>query len=372
MKAAWKIGRIAGVEIHLHATFPLLLVWLATAQYLQSGQWRDVVVSLAFTILLFGIIVLHELGHALTARRFGIRTRDITLLPIGGVARLERMPERPRQEMLVALAGPAVNLVLAALFAGATLLFSGADDLLHPDLVKAGFLARLTWMNVLLAAFNLLPAFPMDGGRVLRALLALRFDYVHATNLAARVGQIFAVGLGLLGLLANPFLVLIAVFVWIGAAQEAEATQLKSTLAGLPVESVMMTEFHALAPEDTLQRAVDHVLASRQLDFPVLEGDHLVGMLSRADLLTTLARDGADAPVGEAMQRKYATARTNENLERVINRLGEDGHVHALAVMRDGQLAGLLTLENLGNYLLVQSALEHSHHEAHRVHQSAV
>lgn len=369
MKAAWKIGRIAGVEIHLHATFPLLFIWLAAAQYLQTGRWRDVAVSLVFTVLLFAIVVLHELGHALMARRFGIRTQDITLLPIGGMARLERMPERPRQEMLVALAGPAVNVALAALFALAVLATSGLAGLTAgANLVGGGFLARLAWVNIFLAAFNLLPAFPMDGGRVLRALLAMRLDYVQATNLAARIGHVFAVGLGLVGLLANPFLVLIAVFVWIGAAQEAEATQLKSTLAGLPVERVMMTEFHSLAPDDALQRAVDFVLASRQLDFPVLESRRLVGMLSRSDLLAGLAKDGVGARVGEVMQREYATALSTEKLEQVINRLGGNGRLHALAVMREGELAGLLTIENLGNYLLVQSALEHSHHDARPAH----
>ena len=251
MKSSWRIGRIAGIDVHLHFTFLILLGWVALSHYLQRQSWQDALSGLAFIVALFTIVVLHELGHALTARRFGIRTRDITLLPIGGVARLERIPENPKQELLVALAGSAVNVVLAALLF--VVLFVGAELSAAKEfkLVGGHFLAKLMWVNVSLAVFNLLPTFPMDGGRVLRALLAMRMDYVRATNIAASIGQGLAWVFGIIGLFTNPFLMFIALFVWMGAAQEAGQAQMKSALAGLPVSRVMMTEFRTLAPNDT-------------------------------------------------------------------------------------------------------------------------
>src|SRR5579871_835785 len=181
MKWSWRIGRLLGIDVYMHATFLILLVWLGISYYLPRHRIADAVNGLTLIVALFAIVILHELGHALTARRFGIRTRDITLLPIGGVARLERMPKDPKQELLVALAGPAVNVVLAGVFLLAILLTG--TELTVPDSRLAGgsFLSNLMWINVSLAVFNMVPAFPMDGGRVLRALLAMRLDYVHAT-----------------------------------------------------------------------------------------------------------------------------------------------------------------------------------------------
>ena len=228
MKWSWRIGRIAGIDVYVHSTFLLLLAWVAISHYLEHQRLADAAYGLFFIITLFGIVVLHELGHALTARQFGIRTRDITLLPIGGLARLERMPEDPRQELLVALAGPAVNVVLAGVLFAILAFTSGLAALNNVKLVGGSFLANLVAVNVALAVFNLLPAFPMDGGRVLRAFLAMRMDYVRATQVAANIGQALALMLGFIGLSSNnPFLVFIALFVWMGAAQEASMVQMK-------------------------------------------------------------------------------------------------------------------------------------------------
>jgi Zn-dependent protease/CBS domain-containing protein len=356
MKSSWRIGRVAGIDVHLHLTFLLLLGWVAVSHYLQKQSWADVLAGLGFTLSLFTIVVLHELGHALTARRFGIRTRDITLLPIGGVARLERIPEKPQQELLVALAGPAVNVVLAALLFGVLIVGAELSAAKEFKLVGGHFLANLMWVNVSLAVFNLLPAFPMDGGRVLRALLAMRMDYLRATSIAAAIGQGMAWVFGFIGLFTNPFLVFIALFVWMGAAAEAGQAQMKSALAGLPMSGVMMTDFRVLAPDDTLARAVEHILAGCQQDFPVVDGGRVVGVLTRSDLVTGLAKQGQLAPVADVMQRNVHAAEAGEMVESVLARL-QGGDCRVLPVLRDGELAGLVTMENIGEYMLIQTAL---------------
>jgi Zn-dependent protease/CBS domain-containing protein len=356
MKASWRIGRIAGIDVYLHFTFLILLGWVALSHYFQRQNWQDALSGLAFTLSLFAIVVLHELGHALTARRFGIRTRDITLLPIGGVARLERIPEKPAQELLVALAGPAVNVVLAALLFGVLLAGAGLPAAKEFELVGGDFLAKLMWINVSLAVFNLLPAFPMDGGRVLRAVLAMRMDYVRATGIAASIGQAMAWVFGFIGLFTNPFLMFIALFVWIGAAQEASQAQMKAALAGLPVSRVMITDFRTLAPADTLARAVEHILAGCQQDFPVVEDKRVVGVLTRGDLLTGLSKQGQVTPVAEVMQRNVCAAEADEMVEGVLARL-QEADCRVLPVTRNGELVGLLTTENLGEYMMIQTAL---------------
>src|SRR5581483_5404663 len=270
MKWSWRIARVSGIDIYLHGTFLILLAWVGLSHLLQGLGVGDAMAGLVFVSTLFGIVVLHELGHAITAQRFGIRTRDITLLPIDGVARLERMPEKPWQELLVALAGPAVNVVLAGLLFLALAPIEGAAAVNDVALVGGRFLAKLVWVNVGLAVFNLLPAFPMDGGRALRAMLAMRMDYVQATQVAASIGQGLALLLGFVGLFSNPFLVFIALFVWIGAAGEAAVVQMKSALRGIPISRAMVTEFRTLSSADSLARAVDHVLTGFQHDFPVV------------------------------------------------------------------------------------------------------
>ena len=227
MKWSWKIGKLAGIDLNIHVTFLLLLGWVALSHW-SAGKTLDAVVSgVGFILALFACVILHELGHALAARRFGIATRDITLLPIGGVARLERMPEEPRQELWVALAGPAVNVVIAAAIYVWLTLTNGWVPLSQLSVASGPFLERIMVANVWLVVFNLIPAFPMDGGRVLRALLASRMEYLKATQIAAGLGQGLAFVFGFIGLFTNPFLLFIALFVWIGAAQEASAVQMK-------------------------------------------------------------------------------------------------------------------------------------------------
>jgi Zn-dependent protease/CBS domain-containing protein len=318
-------------------------------------SWADVWSGTIFILSVFAIVILHELGHALTARRFGIRTRDITLLPIGGVARLERMPSDPWQELLVAIAGPVVNVALAGLlFVIIAFAASGVmiDDL---QLVGGNFLVKLFWVNVVLAAFNMLPAFPMDGGRVLRAVLATRMDYLRATQIAAGIGQGMALLFGFIGLFFNPFLVFIALFVWMGAAAEASMVQMRVALGGIPVSRAMITDFRTLAPEDRLRTAVQHIIAGFQQDFPVLDGERLVGVLTRDDLLKTIAQAGDGQPVHEAMKAQFETAEAGEMLETAFTRL-QHCACHSLPVLDRGRLVGMLTMENVGEFLMIETA----------------
>jgi Zn-dependent protease/CBS domain-containing protein len=352
---SWRIGRIAGIEVHLHFTFLLLLAWVGIEHFLAHGDIGEAMSGLAFILALFGIVVLHELGHALAARRFGIRTRDIILLPIGGVARLERMPDDPRQELLVALAGPAVNFFLAAVIYVALSLGPGLSPVGESLRVGGAFLEQLFWVNVSLAMFNLLPAFPMDGGRVLRALLSLRMERVRATEVAARIGQGLALLFAVLGLFSNPMLLFIGLFVWLAASEEASMVQVRSALDGIPVARVMIGEFRTLRPDEPLARAMEYARAGFQRDFPVVEDGRLVGVLTRNDLIAALAHRGAEAPVGDVMQREFITVEPQETLRNALTRL-EECDCHTLPVVQDGRLVGLVTADDLAEILMIQQA----------------
>src|SRR5215207_3478177 len=268
MRWQWKLGTFAGIDVFVHATFLLLIGWVGYSHWTMHGSLIKVAEGILFILALFLCVVLHEYGHALTARRYGIKTRDITLYPIGGVARLERMPDKPIEELWVALMGPAVNVVIAALIFVYLFVTNNLDPMDQLTVASGSFLARLMAVNIILVLFNLLPAFPMDGGRVLRAILAMRMDYVRATQIAANIGQGMAFLFGLAGLFGNPFLLFIAFFVWIGASQEASMVQMRNTIGGIPVTQAMQTRFDILSPTDRLDRVVNLILAGSQQDFP--------------------------------------------------------------------------------------------------------
>jgi len=361
MKWRWKLGQVFGIDVFVHVTFVLLLAWVGISQYQRTGTPDGAIAGIVFIAAVFGVVVLHELGHALTARRFGIATIDITLLPIGGVARLQRMPEKPVQELLVALAGPAVNVLLAVLLL-TWLAATGRPVLLgEPHLFDSGpFLTRLLWVNVTLAVFNLIPAFPMDGGRVLRALLAMGGDYVQATRTAARLGQAIALGLGVVGLFFNPVLAFVALFVWIGAAAESSAVETKAALGGLPVEAAMVTQFESLRADDALSAAAAQLLAGAQVDFPVLDADgRLAGILTRGGLIEGLTAKGPGSRVADVMISRFETLDPKEMLEGAFARL-QQCECHSAPVVSDGRVVGVLTMENIGELLLIQGALKAS------------
>jgi Zn-dependent protease/CBS domain-containing protein len=359
MKWSWKIGTLTGIELRIHVTFLLLLGWVGANHWMLGKSLQAAIGGVAFILALFGCVLLHELGHSLAARKYGIPTRDITLLPIGGVARLERMPERPDQELWVALAGPAMNVVIAAVLFFWLSLTHGWTPLSQLHVAVGPFLERLLVANVSLVLFNLIPAFPMDGGRVLRALLASRMEYVKATQIAAGVGQGLALVFGFVGLFSNPMLLFIALFVWIGASQEASATQMKVSMAGTPIRAAMLTDFRHLNSGDALSDAVRLILQGSQQDFPVVEQGRVIGILTRRDLLLALAEHGKDHPVSATMRREFLTTDYTEMLEVAFQRL-QERQCHTMPMVHEGRLAGLLTMDNLGEYFLIQAALKKS------------
>lgn len=228
MRWSLKFGRLAGIDVYVHFTFFLLLAWVAFIHWKQTESMGAALIGVLFILSIFACVVLHELGHALTAKKYGIKTRDIILLPIGGVARLEKMPDKPIQELWVALAGPAVNAGIAAVLAIYLLVANSFTPVNQLTVSTAPFIERILGVNIFLVLFNLIPAFPMDGGRVLRALLAMRLAHTRATRISANLGQGIALLFGIIGLFYNPMLLFIAFFVWFSAAQEARMTRMKS------------------------------------------------------------------------------------------------------------------------------------------------
>ena len=345
------IFRIAGIQLRIHVTFVLLIAWIAFAYYTHGGS-SAAVGAVVFILLLFACIVLHEFGHALAGKAFGINTPDITLLPIGGVARLERIPDEPLQELVIAVAGPAVTALIAL---GA---FIGGGWWDYPLTTQTSIPNLLFTMNVVLLLFNLLPAFPMDGGRVLRALLATRMSYARATQVAATIGQGFAFVFGFLGLFGNPFLIFIALFVYIGASQEAALAQMKDVSRRFPVSSAMVRDFRTLSEDASLEEAVDALLATSQHDFPVLdETGNVAGLLTRHDLISALRKNDPALRVGDVMRRDIPTVTTGTRFEDAF-RIMQETDCPAVPVLdRMKRLVGLLTPENVTELMMIQSAM---------------
>ena len=353
-----KIARIAGINVYVHVTFLIIVAWFTYQYYFAHGQKAEAAAYGAVYILsVFGVVVLHEFGHAMAARMYGVRTRDITLYLIGGVARLERMPEDPRQEFVVAVAGPAVNVVLAALCLLFMFKLPGLAEKMTFEAIGQNYLEDMFAVNVVLVLFNMIPAFPMDGGRVLRALLAMTMDYVKATQIAAGLGQFIAFGLGFLGLMGgNPLLLFVALFVWIAAGQESQTTGLRYALAGVPVVRAMIRQFHSLRPDQTLAEAADEILAGFQQDFPVVENGKVVGVLMGRDVFEGMRKSGENVPVSEAMCGDFVVADPYEMLESAYRRL-QESPCRSMPVVHRGRLVGLLTPENISEYLMLREAV---------------
>lgn len=364
MQWSFRIGRVGGTDIKVHITFLALVAWWGYSAYADGGR-AAAIQAVIFLLGLFTCVLLHEFGHILMARRFGVRTPDVILLPIGGLARLERMPEEPRQELLIAAAGPAVTLAIALLIFGALRLAGAPLDSGQLDPSRSGLAQQLLWINVALLLFNLLPIFPMDGGRMLRALLAMRMGLQRATRVAARVGQGGALLLGAWGLGffsrwgfgPNIVLVLIAVFVYLAAGAEGASVETRTAGRGLTVRELMITQFVALPVYATLQQAVDALLAGEQREFPILDNwGKVEGLLTRDGLIRGLSRLGPGASVERAMDAAVAPLPLDLPFEAALERLVQSGLPALPVVDPSGALVGLLTGDNVKDVLLVRQA----------------
>jgi len=345
--------KLFGVPVRFHFTFVLLLIFLL---FIGIGDRQSGASTAIYIAALFASVLLHELGHTLVAKRYGIRTIEIVMYPIGGISRPERAP-KPREELWVALAGPTVNIAIAAALLAWVSLHTGIliiDELRRPS--DANLLQRIAYGNLLLGLFNLLPAYPMDGGRVLRAFLALRRPEEVATGIASGAGQFLAFVMGLAGLLGGNFILMfVALFVYLGASQEGAAARGRLFTSGQPVRAAMITDFRTLQHGDTIRDAGNLLLATSQHDFPVMHGGAPVGVLTRAALVRAMMTEGPEGYVAGAMNRDFVHLSPDAPLTEAIPLISAPG---SMALVLDGEdkLIGLLTSENLSEFILLRQA----------------
>ncbi|HVY43749.1 MAG TPA: site-2 protease family protein [Hyphomicrobiaceae bacterium] len=346
---------VGGTAVRIHFTFFLLLAWIGAVHWMRGGP-SEAIAGVLFIAILFLCVVLHEFGHVFAARRYGIKTADVTLLPIGGVASLERMPEKPSQEIVVALAGPAVNLVIALVL----IIVLGArfdlSQMAQLEQAQSTLLGRVAAANVALLVFNLIPAFPMDGGRVLRALLAVPLGFTRATRVAAGIGQGLAVVFAFFGLLGNPLLVLIAAFIFLAASGEAGYVQAREYMRGYLAGQIMISEFQSLKPESTADEAAQLLLRTTQQEFPVVDdAGTLRGLLTRNALIAGLRDDGGTTPVSRLMLENIPTVPQNACLDNVFPTLQREPGV--VGVVDAGRrLVGYISAENLAELVMIHSS----------------
>jgi Zn-dependent protease len=352
MKWSFTIGKLFGIPIRVHITFLLLLVFVAlVGKTFASGMY-----AVLFVVLVFVCVIVHELTHSIAAIRYGHKVRSITLLPIGGMAQMDEIPEDPKQEIVISVMGPVASLVIAAVLYGVTsFLKLPLGSPLAASLWEGNMLVSLFWINLFLAGFNLIPAFPMDGGRVLRGILGVFMDHMKATRIAVFVGQVFAVLLFFVGIFYNIWLALIAVFIYLGAEGEERIWSLRYALADAPVKSVMLEDYRALSPGDTLGRAAELFLHTLQGDFPILFGSTLMGILRREKLIAGINENKEKERVADFAEREFMTTTEREPLVELYKKMAEKG-ISMVPVMRDTMLVGIVTMEQIGRYHMISAA----------------
>lgn len=351
-----KLLSFRGIDIRVHITFPLILVW-AAIQFglLGSRGIQGAIFGVVVTLILFVIVLLHELGHSIAALNYDIPVKQIVLLPIGGVAQLSKMPEQPIKELVIAFAGPLVNFGIAIILVILAITFGydlglGNVPLTLRSLARASTSSIFAYVfiaNIFLAVFNLIPAFPLDGGRIFRALLATRLSYSRATAIAVSVGQGLAWLLGLWGLLGGGFfMVVIAIFILIGAGQEGQVVQIRRVFEGLKVEQAFSRSVETLAPDSTLRHAVALTLRTFQSDFPVCEDGKLIGLVTHSKLIEAINKNNPDTLIKFVMDTEIPGVELTEGLFNVQQRLA-DMNIDALPVLENGMFLGLITSRDL-------------------------
>lgn len=358
MKFSLYLGQYKGIKVFIHWTFSVLLLWIIIANARSGMAINDSIWSILFILCIFFCVLLHEFGHALTAQKYGIQTKDIILLPIGGLARLEKLPEDPKQELYVALAGPMVNMVIFFLLSVIVYL-SGVeiDRLEETHLDRSTIVLYLASANLLLAVFNMLPAFPMDGGRVLRALLSIRMERVKATQIAGSIGQLLAIGFVFFGLFYNPILVFIGIFIFLGAQAEVNHTTQSSFLKGFSVADVVMSNFPIVAFDAPLQKATDKLLDSQATHFVVVKEDAPIGTLSREAIIQSLREKGENVSIETVANTNPLKLDYHLPLEEAFKQMSAQ-QVKVALVYEDHHFLGMLDQENIAEFIMVKSALE--------------
>jgi Zn-dependent protease/CBS domain-containing protein len=353
---SFRLGRISGINIQVHFTFFLILIWGA----FNFGGSAGPLYGLLVTVTLFTLVLLHELGHSVAAMAYGIRVRDITLLPIGGVARLERMPEKPIQEFVVALAGPAVNVLLAVILA--PIIFGLAGGLgpmvlsMRSEPGLTGLLTFLLAANVSLAIFNLLPAFPMDGGRIFRAVMGTFLNFERATAVAVTVGRVLAVGLGIFGIMTGQFfLALIALFIFTASGQEGAAVMAKSRLQGVNAGQALTPNTISLSPNATVAQAASMVMRGDRPNFAVVDpySRQLLGVVSSSDVARAVERDRWARPLSDIMRPAGEVPRVTRStpLLEVQDKM-ESGASRVAAVYDGPFFQGLISADDVRRVLM--------------------
>ncbi len=339
MKGAIRLFKVAGISINIHVTFFLLLLL-----FLSMGvKWLFLIIAIFFSV------TLHELSHSLVAKKFGITVKEITLLPIGGIASMAKMPEKPYQEFLIALAGPALNIAVVVIFFLPLYFLLGPEVLFHPLSVKtfAHTIAHIYWINLILAVFNLIPAFPMDGGRILRAILAQKMDYRKATKIAVNFGHIFALLFGYFGLIhGHLLLIVIAVFIYMAASSEELQVEIKETLKKFIIKDIMPSQFLTLEKDATLSKVLELIFHSRQEDFPVIEGARIIGFVTRYDIISGIHQQGVSVPVSRVMRKDFPFLRESDFLNKAQD-IMQESNMKALPVVKDGRAIGVVTIEDI-------------------------
>ncbi|TVZ14840.1 site-2 protease family protein [Maribacter sp. MAR_2009_72] len=359
MKGVMRLGKVSGIKIEVHWTFILLLLWVAFLEFQKGSGLNRILLNEALIVVLFFCVVLHELGHALTAKKFGVQTKNILLLPIGGVATLEKMPEKPAQELWITLAGPALNIIIAILLLLVVPVRSYfnfdaivMEELLYEPTLQ-NFLFYLFIANVMLVVFNLKPAFPMDGGRVLRALLSFKLGRVKATEIAASLGQGLAVVFFVLGLFFNPFLLLIALFIFLAAYGENQMVKQGDLLRGYMVKDATLTNITQLNTHNKVKEVIAILLGGTEKDFVVVDNGKIVGVLTQKNII-----EHAKAPetlVGSIMQTKFTTVNSSDGLMKVLQGLGREGNGF-FPVLEQGKLVGVIDTTNISEFILLRTA----------------
>jgi Zn-dependent protease len=357
MSWSFPIGSFKGTVVKVHLTLLIFLAWVGFNYYAFGGA-DAALSSIVFILLIFASVTAHEFGHVLVGRRFGVRTQDIILLPIGGASRMEEIPDDPKQEAMIGLAGPLVSLAIAGILILIMGRFPTFEDLAPERLAEQIVpIPQLALVNLLITAFNLLPAFPMDGGRILRAALSTRMGRLRATRTAARLGQAFAILFGLFGLLSgNIILMLIALFVYFAASAESGSVRMSEAARGLAAGDAMITSFESLPLHATVSDAADALLRTTQSEFPVTDSEgHFQGVLTRNKIIATLRDEGSGISVARAMDTDIPVVGRGSALGRLLPQL-QTGATAAAVLDKAGHLLGYITLQNLVENMLIAEA----------------